>query len=188
MSWKIARNVLATVLGAFVLIAWGMVFWGLLADPLGLFHRIPNSEAVTKLLKENDTQTGTYFRPWPRNTPESFKRFSDLHKEGPFYKLSYIKEGVDPNSPAKLTIGCLHYLTVAAIAVGILSLVQSMSLLVRVAVVFLSGLMGTNFISAGDPVWFHLPWDYAGGSILYETVSWLLLGIVTGLLVKPDVD
>ena len=44
----------------------------------------------------------------------------------------------------------------------------------RFALVFIAGAMGS--IQAGDPIWFHLPWDYAAGALVYEFGSWTLLG------------
>ena len=110
-NWfRAARCVVAA---AVVLIAWGMVFWGLLADPLGVFHELPDADAVTSALVDAKTPTGTYFMPWPRDDAESFEQFVAQHRSGPFYRLNYLREGVDPNSPGKLLVGSLHYVTVA---------------------------------------------------------------------------
>ena len=56
----------------------------------------------------------------------------------------------------------------------------------RAGVVFLAGIMGTNFISVADPIWFHLPWDYTVGVLLYQTVSWALLAGVTAGIVRVN--
>src|SRR5207237_4437612 len=109
---------LATLAAAVALVAWGMLFWGLLAPRLGVFHALPNAASVTATLLEGGATSGTYFMPWPRDTPEAFARFVHQHETGPFYRLSYVREGVNPNSPAKLLLGTLHYATVAAIAVA----------------------------------------------------------------------
>ncbi len=183
MKHPLIRSLLAILVATVASVGWGMVFWGVLADPLGMFHAIPNAAAVTELLEHNETPTGTYFFPWPRNTQESFEAFTRQHEQGPFYKLSYIREGVDPNSPRKLTIGCLQYASVAAMAVAMLWIIRSPSFPRRASAVFLGGMMGTNLISLGDPVWFHLPWDYALGSLLYETVAWLLVATVTACFI-----
>jgi hypothetical protein len=45
----------------------------------------------------------------------------------------------------------------------------------RFAVVFLAGLIGSLYITVGDPVWFHLPWDNARGMLLNQIVSWALM-------------
>ena len=103
----------------------------------------------------------------------------EQHQRGPFYKLSYIKEGVNPDRPAKLLTGCLQYASVAALAVILQLLTRSSRFVVRALIVFLGGAMGTDLISIGDPVWFHLPWDYARGVVLYELVCWALLGMTT---------
>jgi hypothetical protein len=81
----------------------------------------------------------------------------------------------------------LHYLTVALLATWLLVMVRLPTYGARVLVIFLAGLLGTNFITLGNPIWFHLPWDYALGNMLYEVVSWLLLGGVTaGIINKVE--
>ena len=169
--------IIATVCGMVVLVAWGMLFWGLLAAPLGVFHALPNGRAITAELTESGATTGTYFMPWPRTTAEEFAAFEAQHRSGPFFRLSYVREGVDPSSPRKLLIGTLHYLSVAGLATALVWLAGSNSFGRAWAVVFVGGLLGSNLITVGDPVWFHLPWDYARGVLLYEGVAWFLLGL-----------
>ena len=96
--------------------------------------------------------------------------------------LSYVREGVDPNSPAKLAVGCLHYLLVAALATALVVASGSTTYLRRFTLVLLGGLIGSIFITAGDPIWFHMPWDYAQAVLLYEVISWILLGSVAAKL------
>ena len=103
----VKRGALGTLASALVLGLWGMVFWGWLAPDLGMFQVLPNAVEVTKSWREIDLQTGTYFVPWPRDTEETFEKFVEHHKRGSFYKLSYIREGVDPQSPGKLLLGSL---------------------------------------------------------------------------------
>lgn len=176
----VRKALLATGAGAVAIIVWGMLFWGLLAPRLGIFHVLPNAGNVTAQLVEGGTRTGTYFMPWPRDTPESSERFRAQHRSGPFYRLSYVAEGIDPASPAKLLVGALHYLSVAALAVGIALLVGGPARR-RFSAVLLAGLLGSNFITVGDPLWFHMPWDYTRGVLLYEVVAWLLLAGVAAL-------
>jgi hypothetical protein len=182
MRQKLVRGMLASLTGMVVLVMWGLVFWGFLADPLGVFHKIPNDTAVTGTLLAGSVPTGTYFMPWPRDTPASFDQFVAQHRSGPFFRLSYVREGVDPNSPAKLALGCLHYLLVAALATALVVASGSTTYLRRFSLVLLSGLIGSIFITVGDPIWFHMPWDYAQTVLLYEVISWILLGGVVAKL------
>ena len=110
------KRIVAAAFGMVVLVVWGMLFWGLLAESFGVFHKLPNDVAVTEVLNNGGALTGTYFMPWPRTTAVEFAAFEAQHKVGPFYRLSYVKEGIDPSSPRKLLIGCLHYLSVAGLA------------------------------------------------------------------------
>lgn len=180
------KTLLATAAGAVTIVVWGMLFWGLLAPRLGIFHALPDSDAVTAALAAGGTRTGTYFMPWPRDTPESSERFRAQHRSGPFFRLSYVAEGVDPAGPSKLVLGALHYLTVAAMGVGMALLVGGPPRR-RFFAVLLAGLLGSNFITIGDPVWFHMPWDYARGVLLYQLVAWTLLATVLARLTVTGV-
>lgn len=184
MQQVLRRFIPAALAGMAMLVLWGMLFWGLLADPAGAFHKLPNDADVTRALLAGDAPTGTYFMPWPRRTAAEFEQFVAQHRQGPFYRLSLVRAGVDPNSPAKLALGCLHYLAVAALAVALVRLANAPSFTRRWAIVFLSGLLGSLFITIGDPVWFHMPWDYTAAVLLYELVAWALLGAVVGRIVR----
>lgn len=177
------KLLLAALAGTLVLIAWGMLFWGLLADPLGVFHALPDDASVTEVLEATGVPTGTYFMPWPRNTPETRARFQSQHESGPYYRLSYVKEGVDPASKLKLAIGTLHFFGVAALAVA-LAVLTGGSFAARFGAVLLGGLLGTSFITVGDSIWFHMPMDYIRGALLYEAVAWILLGLVVARLTR----
>ena len=180
------RAVMAVAGGAVVLVIWGMVFWGFLAPALGVFQALPDARGVTAALTDASTETGTYFMPWPRSTPEEFARFTAQHRSGPFYRLSYVREGVDPNSPLKIAVGIAQYVVVALLAVVLILAAGAPGFRARFAIVVLAGLIGTVFITVGDPVWFHLPWDYTAGVILYEVVAWVLLGLTTAAITRRE--
>lgn len=182
------RVVLAAAAGAVVLILWGMIFWGFLAPPLGVFHALPNAPQVTQTLTAGGAATGTYFMPWPRRTKEEFRRFVAQHKSGPFYRLSYVREGVDPSSPGKILAGCALDLAVSAGAVALLAVAGAGTSGRRFLIVLLAGVLGSAFITVGDPVWFHMPWDYVRGVLVYELVSWFLLAATLAWLAKPGRD
>lgn len=186
--------ILAPVLGMVALVGWGMIFWGLLAGSLGVFHKLPNDFAVAVAISSSGAPTGTYFMPWPRSTPKEREFFEAQHKQGPFYRLSFVREGVDPGSPKKLLLGCLHYFSVAMLATLLVWISGPGSFGKHWSMVFLGGSLGSNLITLGDPVWFHMPWDYTRGVLLYEVVAWALLGAVTAALcpmparVAPSVE
>ncbi|MDQ6892287.1 MAG: hypothetical protein M3167_06360 [Acidobacteriota bacterium] len=182
------RPILAALAGAVVLIVWGMLFWGFLAPPLGVFHALPNAPQVTAALAAGGAPTGTYFMPWPRRTPDEFRRFVAQHRSGPFYRVTFVREGVDPSSPGKILAGCALDLTVSAIAVALLAAAGAASSARRFRIVLLAGLLGSAFITVGDPVWFHMPWDYVRGVLIYEVVSWFLLAATLAWLAKPARD
>jgi hypothetical protein len=177
------KLLIATVAGTVVLIVWGMLFWGFLAEPLGVFHSLPDDQSVNEVLEATGLATGTYFMPWPHNTPKTRARFQAQHEKGPFYRLSYVREGVNPSSKLKLAIGTLHYFGVAAIAVA-LAVITGGSFASRFGAVLLGGLLGTSFITVGDNIWFHMPMDYIRGALLYEAIAWIMLGLVVARLTR----
>ena len=184
MGSSMKRPALAVLAGTAAMVVWGMLFWGLLGPKLGVYQTLPGAEDVTRLLQANQVQTGSYFVPWPRDTPEAFARFVAHHQAGSFYELRYLKEGVDPNSPAKILFGCFHYLTVALLAVALLLLARPRTFGKRLGLVMLAGLLGSDFITLAEPIWFHLPWDHVRAELVYEGVSWLLLGAATAGTLK----
>ncbi|MFN8457732.1 MAG: hypothetical protein U0401_24270 [Anaerolineae bacterium] len=183
------RTLLAVIGSTLVLVVWGMIFWGWLYEFFDIFKGLPNDVKVAELLISNETETGVYFFPWPRNTPETFANFVQQHKTGPFFQLSYIKEGVDPQSPGKILRGVLHYFLVSVVIVALLKVAvasANFTFARKFAVIFLAGLMGTIFIRLGDPIWFHLPWPHALGNALYEIGAWVWLGVAIAAILKPE--
>ncbi|MGQ0602749.1 MAG: hypothetical protein ACT4QE_13775 [Anaerolineales bacterium] len=180
------RSALAALFSTVALVVWGTVFWGWAYEFFGIFNKLPADVEVVAVLEANGTTTGTYFFPWPRNTPESMAAFVAQHKTGPFFQLSYIKEGVDPQSPGKILLGVLQYLVVSMLGIGLLRLsaAHSASFARKFLVIFLAGLIGSVFIRLGDPIWFHLPWPHTLGNAVYEIVAWAVMGAVIGLTVK----
>jgi len=82
-----------------------------------------------------------------------------------------------------LLLGVLHYILVALLAVALLVTVDLPTYRTRVATVFLAGLIGSVFITLGNPIWFHLPWDYTLGNLLYAVSSWIILGLTVAAIV-----
>ncbi len=184
----LVRWFLPPVVGALALSIWGMAFWGFLYDPLDVFHdKSPAIEEIAGALEDAGTQTGTYFHPWPRDTAPAMEAWLEQHRAGPFFKLSYVAEGADPQSPAKMARGIGLYLIVAALATVLLAVarIPSDARVRSTGAVFLGGAMGTLLIQVGDPVWFHLPWDYVVGNLLFELVAWALLGAVVAWARDP---
>jgi hypothetical protein len=165
---------------------WGMTFWGWAYEVFGIFNKLPDDAEMATLLEVNGTATGTYFFPWPRNTPETMAAFVAQHKTGPFFQVSYIREGVDPQSPGKILLGVAQYFCVSLVGVGLLRLsgAHAASFTRKFLVLVLAGLMGSVFIRLGDPLWFHLPWPHALGNAAYEIVAWMLMGAVIGSTLK----
>src|SRR6266540_2110778 len=70
-----------------------MLFWGWAYELFGVFDTLPDAASVVAALQLAGTEAGTYFVPWPKNTPETFAQFVAQHTTGPFFQLSYSREG-----------------------------------------------------------------------------------------------
>ena len=183
----VARWLLPPFAGALALTVWGMLFWGVLYEPLNVFDDLaPGVEQAAAALETAETRTGTYFVPWPRNSPEAMQGWLARHRSGPFFKLSYIREGADPQSVPKLLRGVGLYVVVAAIAMCVLRLAGCAPerWLRGSMVILFAGAMGSALIQLGDPVWFHLPWPHALGNLVFQLVAWLLLGLAVALTMR----
>lgn len=180
---KIRAAVIASVLGTIAILAWGMLYWGVLYAPVGMFQTNAVDSVIVDALGVSGLETGTYVHPWPRDTVEARDAWMAKHAEGPFFRLSYVREGVDPESPWKLAFGVLHNFVVAVMATSLILLSGRGTFGSRFMLVGLGGMMGTVLIEVGDAIWFHMPLDYIFGAVLFQLVCWLLLaGILAAYL------
>lgn len=182
------RAVVAAISGAVVLAAWGMVFWGALYDPIKIFGDLPPGVAdAAQTLKGNGTPTGTYFYPWPRNTPAAQEAWLRAHRQGPFFELRYVREGADPQAPVKFITGLAQYLSVATAGL-LLCLIWGGRDRGRWDPVWLMLLVGattSGFTRLDDPIWFNLPWRHSLLLLAHDLVAWLLLGGTFAAVLRP---
>ncbi len=177
----------APISGALTLTVWGMLFWGLLYDYVGVFQNLPpEMEQAAQSFATADIETGTYFYPWPRNTSEAIEVWLEKHRSGPFFKISYVQQGVDPQTPGKILGGVGLYLLVALLATALLRLsgIDPRAVAKSATLILFGGAMGTLLIQVGDPIWFHLPWDYVLGNLVFELVAWTVLGLTVAWVLK----
>lgn len=174
----------ASLAGTVVLVAWGMLFWAVLYDPLKVYADLPQgvSEAAA-VLERTQVPTGTYFFPWPRNTSEARASWQAAHAKGPFFQLSYVREGVNPDAPGKLALGLGHYFAVAALAWALCRITRAQGSR-ALLVVLMGGLIGSLYTELSAPIWFALPWHSAWLLFGYDTMSWLLLGGVLAVFTR----
>ena len=186
-GYQVKRVFLATSANTVALLLWGLIYWGVLYEPLNVFNDLPNQQSVAQLLQDNQTPTGTYFYPWPRNSTAAMADWLKNHIEGPIFRLSYVEVGVNPQSPVKLIIGGIHYFVVSLIGCWLLTLTgYSLNTFgKRLLAVFLAGSLGTLYIQLSDAIWLHLPWWHTLSQVLYDLVSWLIMGTILGNMVKP---
>ena len=163
-----------------VMMLWGTAFWGWLHEPLALFRdHPPGFDVIETALAEADIPTGTYSSPWSRDTSEAYQDWREAHRTGPRFMLAYVRSGVDPVAAEAIALRAGLFFVIAALATFVLAQVRLIlpGYVSEVMLVFLAGAIGSLYANLSDVVWLHLPAGFALGSLLYELVLWLLLGI-----------
>ena len=165
-----------TLVAAFLMLLWGMFFWGVLYDDVSVYRDHPDEtlQRVAAALTESNLESGAYFYPWPRDTKEAAESWLAAHRQGPFFELHFSRAGVDPQSPKKLVLGALQYAFVSLLGT-MLALLSGTRGARTFVLILLAGVMGTIFIQITRPLWFHLPWHYSLAHASFEVVSWALL-------------
>jgi hypothetical protein len=188
------RVLLGALLAAVVLFVWGAVFWMALPFASAVMHPLPNGDALVRTLKESLPRSGVYLFPWPDETNTAAADpatgecdFVKKHREGPLVQLTYRTDGLDPMSAQTLLIGFGHLFVSALIAGGLLAaaLPGLRSYGARVLFVFLLGVFASVAVDLAGPIWFHHPWEFPLMMAGFDTVNWLLAGLVLPWVIRP---
>jgi len=178
------RVVLGATGSAVAMFMWGFIFWGVLAVPNGLVREAPDEAATQAFLRDNDFETGVYSVPMPAEPGDETKEAR--HVEGPLAMI-FVRERGAPSMPPSLLIGGFAHMWIAAFSMGLVLcyIAKSTTFGARVGIVFCTGAIGAFFSNLAYPVWFWHPWPFHVGTLFYDTVAWLLAGLVLGAIVKP---
>lgn len=173
----------SVAVATFLLLVWGMAFWGVLYEPAAVYTDVDPAVAtmLAEQLADSTLESGAYFIPWPRTAAHADTWLAN-HRSGPFFELHFSREGVDPQSAEKFLLGSVQYLVVAALAAALLLLAGPLSSGRRFALVACAGLMGTTFIQLSRPIWFHLPWHYSLAHASFELGATLVLASTLTLI------
>lgn len=165
------NKILAVILSAVVLFAWGAISWTVLPWYTTVANQFSDEAAVSKVLKENAPEAGVYFLPFSEED----------HKAGEAAAfINVLPNGMDMNTGKMMGIGMLGQIVSTFLIFLLLSQTSRLSYWQRVGFVALAGL-SIGFIS-------HFPyWNWFGFSTNYVLVTivdygigWTLAGLVMG--------
>lgn len=189
----LGRALFASLLGAIVLMIWGMVYWVVLPFGFHVMHGADDEARLTAALEATLPASGVYQVPWLEEagpgeaSDAALEAFTERHRRGPIAQIFYTAEGREPMAPGVFAAGFLNFFTSSLIAVGILTLGLPVwpRFGQRVLVVFLLGLFAAVTVELANPIWMYHAWDYAAFRALQHVSGWLLAGLAIAAVLKP---
>jgi len=186
------RVLLASILAAVLMFAWGFVFWALLGVGPQMMQPLPAELDVLAALRNSQAPSGMYVYPMPVDAQDEagVAEFERKHQEGPLLQLAYRQEGGPSMPPSIFAQGFGHYFAVALLT-GCLLALASRGLprfSGRLVFVLLVSLVTAIWGNVGDVVWwFHSP-RYCVGNMAYTLGAGLAMGLVLAAIVRRPAD
>ena len=184
-----SKNLLiGSLLAAVVLMVWGFVAWGLLADQLGIVRAIDNEEAVMSTLRDQIPESGAYFFPmagFDRGTPAAVAAWEEAHTRGPVGFLTVRPPGIAPNMGKTMGLGLFHFFFSALLAGWIVKLAGLPTYVDRAKLIGAVGVFAAFALHLSGSIWWYVPWDYATYSLITTAIGWGLAGLVLARFVHP---
>ncbi len=167
--------ILAVILSAVVLFAWGFISWTILPWHNAVANKFTDESAVSSVLKENAPSAGMYYLPFEQE---------DLKPGVLFALANVLPDGVDMNMGEMMGVGLLGQAVSALLVILLLCRTSNLDYWGRVRFVALAG-VAIGFVS-------HFPyWNWFGFSTAYTAVivvdsliAWLLAGLVMARFVE----
>lgn len=187
------RILLAALLSAVAMFAWGFVFWGpVLNMTVRLMAPLPAAIELDALapLRAEKLSDGIYAYPGPlvdQTDEAAVAAWEKKITDGPIVHMTYRASGVSPMDPMMFAQGLAHNFVLALLAGVLLSSVGANlpSFARRFAVLALAALIAALWTPIGDMIWWFHPTKYALGSAAYTLVAGLLMAGITAGIVKP---
>jgi|GEM_PF-355027 len=187
------RVLVGAVVSAVALMLWGFMFWVVLSAPGGATRALPDEPALMQTLREHLPASGTYYFPLPpsptpsRDDRAAVEAFRQRELAGPIGMIHFRREGADPLSPFVYVERGLHAFVSSLIAALLLvvALPELEGFVQRTAFVFGLGVFAAVAVRFSEPIWWHLPWRHFVHGAIYDSVSWLIAGVVLAAIVKP---
>jgi hypothetical protein len=183
------RTLVAALIGAVVLFAWGAVYWMFIIDKSGAIRSVPNEAAIVGNLKTNIGSSAVYMfpaYPEPNAGEAAMQDFARRYKEGPVGAIIYRAEGGEHMPPSMMARGFLINLASAVLVTIVLQAMAAggLGFARRWAIAIMFGLFAALSTDALRGNWmpFPEPWTRA---LMFETiVAWVLAGGVISALCK----
>ncbi len=169
------KCVLAVVLSAIVLFAWGFLSWAILPWHNAVANKFEDESAVSEVLKENAPAAGMYYLPVAQE---------DLSPGALFALANVLPDGFDMGMGGMMGLGLLGQAVSAMLVLLLLCKTSNLDYWGRVCYVALAGLT-IGFVS-------HFPyWNWFGFSTAYTLViivdsliAWFLAGLIMARFVE----
>lgn len=178
------RLLLASFLAALAVFFWGFVFWGLSPLSGSVMKATADDQAAQAALRETFPESGVYFVPSPSGSPEAMDA---LHRAGPVAMIHIQRDGRPAMDPSVFVWGFVHGWLVCLILGWLLfragpALPKYRS---RVLFITVAGFAAALFIDYGDTIWWYSDRSWQLLNLAYNTMAWLVAGLVLAALIKP---
>ncbi len=173
------------LISAIATFMWGFVFWATPISQPSMKHTTsPQNTAIREALKDNLTETGTYFVPDQMHDMEGFMT---QHREGPLATIHFQKGGAEAMGAGVMLKGILHMLLVWLFVGWLLALLPPLDTYAkRFRTVLLFGVASAVWSTLGMPIWYFQPWAYWLMTCVYDLGAWAIAAAILAHFVKPE--
>lgn len=179
------RLILAALIGAVVLFAWGFVSYVVLDYHWRVVHPMPQEDKVVPMLSSAIPRTGVYLIPVPMADPtaapteEEQKAWAAKHESGPIGMVFWRTQGAKPMEP-KVFIRGLAINFIAAMCAAMVArfaAVAGAGLGRRWASIMLMAMFAGAAVNLTNWNYWYLPEDYTMVMVMDLLVGWALAGL-----------
>lgn len=177
------RIVIATVVGAIVIFAWGFISH--MATPLGEMglDMLPGDQQILADVQAHVTEPGFYFFPAIVDNPtdEQTAEWTARYESGPRGALIYDPTGDAPMSPKQLGIEFIA----GAAAAFILVMIAIPARVNWLTGALLGGAMGLFAWASIDLSywnWYRFPTLFTEAQLIDQVAGWTITGLVVGII------
>ena len=166
------KLLLAPLLGALAMFAWGFVYYGLSGIP---YNALQPAQDVGPALDKLFPTSGTYVVPDPRTDDAELAK--KLEK-GPFATVHIRKGGMPAMDPVVMIKGFVLEWIACLLMVVVLGLTQIKGYATRLTFIVLTGFLMAFFAHGGQAVWWHQDWSWQVRTIIHDGGAWLFAGLI----------
>jgi hypothetical protein len=177
MSKSVFVGALAAAVAMFF---WGFIYWGISPIPYQIMRPVPDEAGFVQKVAPSLAESSAYLLPHPTQADAMKKQ-----QKGPIGIILW-RSGPG-NSPGLVFGGGFVHMFVSALLMAMLLRMALPALPgygTRVCFVALAGLAGATFSHLGAPFWWHGPWSFHLLGFVYDSLGWLIAGLVLAKLVR----